>query len=155
MSQDLKGIIGKHVVYTYGGLGTYEAYYQSEDRVVYAIHGGPMKGRYNYQKAYYQKINDHIYNISWVEETGTVVTTTVDFQQNKVFGYIAFSEGHWKFNEEAHGDKRNPEDIERWRKLAKIGDPSSMHVHVDEATIVKVFDGPGELKEITEDMPTF
>jgi hypothetical protein len=34
---------------------------------------------------------------------------------------LGFSQGHWEKAEEAHGDKRNPKDLERWRKLADIG----------------------------------
>ncbi|KAL1918643.1 uncharacterized protein VTP21DRAFT_2665 [Calcarisporiella thermophila] len=148
-------IIGKHVIYEYGQLGRYEAYFQSENIIVYAIYGGPMQGRYAYQKAYYQKIRDDIYNVSWVEETGSVVTITYDFGQKLVHGFIAFSEGHWKYNEEAHGDKRNIEDLERWRRLSKHGDHTTRKIHLDVARIVEVFDGPGDLKEVTPDMPFF
>ncbi|KAI8080042.1 uncharacterized protein BX664DRAFT_269574 [Halteromyces radiatus] len=155
MKEELKDIIGKHIVYTYGDLGKYEAYYQSEDVVVYAIHGGPMKGRYNYVKAYYQKIRDNLFNVSWVEETGTIVTTTVDLDQKRVHGFIAFSQGHWENNEDAHGDKRNMKDLERWRKLSKIGDHTTRHIHLDEAHIIDIFEGPGDLKQVTNDMLFF
>ncbi|KAI9478489.1 MAG: Calycin-like protein [Benjaminiella poitrasii] len=154
-SEDLKGIIGKHIVYKYGDLGCYEAYFQSENLIVYAIHGGPMKGRSAYQKCYYQKVRDNIYNISWIEETATVVTITVDFEEKKVTCFIAFSQGHWEKNNEAHGDKRNEEDLKRWRGLAKVGDHTKTHVHLDAAPIIEINEGPGNLKPVTMDMPFF
>ena len=155
MSEDLSEIIGKHIVYKYGELGVYEAYFQSDQLFVYSIHGGPMKGRSNYQKAYYQKIREHIYNVSWIEETGTIVTITVDLELKKVHCFIAFSQGHWEKNEEEHGDKRNPADLERWRALAKIGDHTTRVIHLDVAPIIDIYDGPGELKPVTMDMPFF
>jgi phenolic acid decarboxylase len=80
-------LIGKHLVYEIEGLGIYEAYYQCElimdttvflvcllwsacaahDRIVYKIHGGPMKGRSAYQRAFYQQIGEDVYMISWIE----------------------------------------------------------------------------------------
>lgn len=57
--QDLEDL---HLVYDYDvdvGEGEhekwrYEMYFQTFERIVYAIHGGPMAGRKNYQKAEYQ-----------------------------------------------------------------------------------------------------
>jgi hypothetical protein len=34
---------------------------------------------------------------------------------------LGFSQGHWQHAKEAHGDKRKPEDLKRWRGLADIG----------------------------------
>lgn len=54
--RDLKDL---HVVYDYDAQDEngkpekwrYEMWFYSENRIVYAIHGGPMAGRYNYQEA--------------------------------------------------------------------------------------------------------
>lgn len=58
-NEDLKDV---HLVYDYdvttpdgkSEKWRYEAWFYSFERIVYAIHGGPMKGRYNYQTAEYQ-----------------------------------------------------------------------------------------------------
>jgi len=57
--QDIEDL---HLIYEYDvdiGKGKhekwrYEMWFFSFDRIVYAIHGGPMAGRKNYQKAEYQ-----------------------------------------------------------------------------------------------------
>jgi hypothetical protein len=47
--------------------------------------------------------------------------------------------GHWDNPEEAHGDKRNPEDLERWRGLAKIGTQMERHIIPEQATLNKIY----------------
>ncbi|CUA74702.1 hypothetical protein RSOLAG22IIIB_05671 [Rhizoctonia solani] len=69
---------------------------------------------------------------------------------------MAFSYGHWNFSEQAHGDKRILQDLERWRGLAtrSSGCPSKRQVIPEQATIDKIFDGPGDLEDINDDSPT-
>jgi len=58
-NSDLKDV---HLIYDYDAQDDqgnpekwrYEMWFYSFDRIVYAIHGGPMAGRKNYQKAEYQ-----------------------------------------------------------------------------------------------------
>ncbi|KAJ1567084.1 hypothetical protein HK405_007235 [Cladochytrium tenue] len=46
----------------------YEMWFAGEDRIVYAIHGGPMAGRLNYQKAEYQCIRPgELWQCNWLE----------------------------------------------------------------------------------------
>lgn len=57
-------ILDTHLVYDYDAADEngspekwrYEFWFFSENRVVYSIHGGPMKGRQNYQTCNYQCI---------------------------------------------------------------------------------------------------
>ena len=59
-----KDILDTHLIYDYDAQDSngnpekwrYELWCFSSDRVVYAIHGGPMAGRVNYQRATYQCI---------------------------------------------------------------------------------------------------
>jgi phenolic acid decarboxylase len=59
--KDLKDV---HLIYEYDAQDAagnsekwkYEMWFYGFDRIVYAIHGGPMAGGYNYQKAEYQCI---------------------------------------------------------------------------------------------------
>jgi hypothetical protein len=67
---------------------------------------------------------------------------------------MGFSKGHWENAEAAHGDKRNPEDLERWRGLAKIGIQTDRYLLHTQATIIEEFRGAGNLKDINLDAPT-
>ncbi|KAF9954259.1 hypothetical protein BGZ72_004730 [Mortierella alpina] len=108
----------------------YELWLRSSDRVVYAIHGGPMAGRLNFQKVDYQCIREgELWQINWLE-------------------------GHWTQSEQAHGDKRNPDDFARWRKLAEIGKQTDRYMLNDQAVILDIFRGPGNLQDIDLNAPT-
>ena len=97
---------------------------------------------------------------------------------------MAFSRGHWDYPEKAHvspsaphspclsspktptsrvydlldgllqGDKRNPEDFERWRKLAEVGKNTDREVIPEQATIDTITEGRGDLEDIDENAPT-
>uniref|UniRef100_D8Q1K7 Phenolic acid decarboxylase n=1 Tax=Schizophyllum commune (strain H4-8 / FGSC 9210) TaxID=578458 RepID=D8Q1K7_SCHCM len=133
----------------------YELWCSHENRVTYAIHGGPMAGRYNYQETKYQCIRPgELWQINWLEETGTIVSIVYDILKQRITTLIAFSKGHWEHSVEAHGDKRNPADLERWRGLAKIGTQTDRYLLAEQADIVKNFKGPGDLKPIDLSWPT-
>lgn len=57
-------------------------------------------------------------------------------------------------SEEAHGDKRNPEDFDRWRGLAKIGNQAERFMLSEQAHILEVFKGKGDLEPIALDAVT-
>jgi hypothetical protein len=67
----------------------------------------------SFQTAYYQRIRSNLWQISWVEETGTTVTMALDIEQRRITTFMSFSKGHWEHAEEAHGDKRDPEALAR------------------------------------------
>ncbi|KAK9898838.1 hypothetical protein P389DRAFT_193858 [Cystobasidium minutum MCA 4210] len=148
-------IVNKHLDYTYDNGWRYEFWLKSEERIVYKIHGGPMAGRSNYQRCYVQEVRtDEIYQISWLEETGTVVSIIVDLTKKHITTFMAFSKGHWEYPEEAHGDKRNPKDLERWRGLAKVGTQMEKHILPEQATLNKIYEGKGDLEDIDPEAPT-
>ena len=62
--------------------------------------------------------------------------------------------GHWENAEAAHGDKRRPEDFERWRRLAKIGHQTDRFVLSEQAQDVQSFKGKGNLSPIEQAWPT-
>lgn len=88
-------------------------------------------------------------------ETGTFVSLVYDIPNKKITTGAAFSKGHWEHAKDAHGDKRNPEDLQRWRGLAKMGIQTERLVLAEQADIAEVFKGPGNLKPIAPDAPTF
>jgi phenolic acid decarboxylase len=153
-----------HLIYDYAAQDSngnpekwrYELWCFSSSRVVYAIHGGPMAGRINYQRATYQCIRPGaLWQINWLEETGTVVSAVYDIELKRMTTVIAFSEGHWKKAKDALGDKRKKEDLERWRGLAQIGSQTSRFVLSEQAEVVEVFKGKGKLEPIGEGDPLF
>jgi len=149
-------------------------WYFSSDRIVYSIHGGPMAGRQNYQTASYQCIRPgELWQCNWLEgsclpplpnpeflltiapaETGTVVSQVYDIPNRRITTLGSFSQGHWEHAEAAHGDKRNKEDFERWRSLAGIGKQTDRWMLNEQADILHVFKGRGELEPIAGDEET-
>ncbi|GAM40364.1 hypothetical protein TCE0_038r12661 [Talaromyces pinophilus] len=112
----------RHLIYDYSAQDSagnpekwrYEMWFYNEDRIVYAIHGGPMAGRKNFQSATYQCIRPgELWQCNWLEETGTICSLVFDIVNKKITTLLAFSRGHWERNQEAKGDKRNPKDFER------------------------------------------
>lgn len=62
---------------------------------------------------------------------------------------LNFSKGHWEQAEAAHGDKRDPEALKRWRKLAEVGKSQAERFVLNEqADIAEHFQGKGELQDV-------
>jgi len=161
-----RDISNRHLVYDYSVPGSqtasgkeekwrYEMWFHSADRIVYKIHGGPMAPRSNFQSATYQCIRPgELWQCNWLEETGTMCSLVFDIPNAKITTMLGFSKGHWEKAEEAHGDKRNTQDLERWRGLAKMGTQVERTMLCEQATIVEDFKGAGELEEIQLEWPT-
>ncbi|GAA5850749.1 hypothetical protein JCM3766R1_000193 [Sporobolomyces carnicolor] len=146
-------MLDKHFEYTYDNGWKYEFWVPNHKRIVYAIHGGPMNGRNNYQTAYYQRIREKLWLVSWVEETGTTVTICLDQPNKKINTFMAFSKGHWTEPERAHGWKNDK--LEQWRELSRIGNQTTdRHILPESATIDKIYTGRNELPEIDMAWPT-
>lgn len=160
-----KDIRDTHLIYDYDASNPktgepekwrYEMWFFSEKRIVYAIHGGPMAGRINYQTCSYQCIRPgELWQCNWLEETGTICSLVYDIKLRKITTLLGFSQGHWENAEAAHGDKRNPEDFARWRKLADIGNQQARFMLSEQANLVEIFKGSGDLVPIEADAETF
>ncbi|OOF94988.1 hypothetical protein ASPCADRAFT_406800 [Aspergillus carbonarius ITEM 5010] len=151
-------IRNRHLIYNYAPHDSagnsekwrYEMWFYNEDRIIYAIHGGPMAGRKNFQTATYQCIRPgELWQCNWLEETGTICSLVYDIPHKWITTLLGFSKGHWVQNVAARGDKRNPEDMARWRELAKVGESQADRVLLSEqADVVEDFRGAGELESI-------
>ncbi|KAH7339265.1 hypothetical protein B0J17DRAFT_705408 [Rhizoctonia solani] len=153
----VSSIVNKHLQYTYDNGWEYQFWLKSPTRIVYCEQGGPMAGRFNYQHCHIQEVRiDEVFQISWVEETDTIVSLVVDLRLKRLTTFMVFSYGHWNCSQQAHGDKRNLGDLERWRGLAtqEAGLPIKRHVIPEQATIDRIFDGPGDLEDIDDTAPT-
>lgn len=134
----------------------YEMWFFSENRIVYAIHGGPMSGRINYQTCTFQCVRPgEIWQCNWLEETGTICSLVYDITNQTISTLLGFSQGHWEHAEEAHGDKRKPEDLARWRTLAKVGTQTDRFMLTEQAKILESFKGKGNLVPIDANAVTF
>ncbi|ADG99351.1 Phenolic acid decarboxylase [Segniliparus rotundus DSM 44985] len=90
-TQDLSGIVGKHIIYTYANGWKYEVYYKNETAIDYRIHHGMVGGRWvRDQKAAIVQFEPGVYLVSWDEPTGTNVALTVDFTRRRLHGVIFF-----------------------------------------------------------------
>lgn len=75
----------------------YEMWFISKDRCVYAIHGGPMAGRINYQTCTFQCVRPgEIWQCNWLEETGTICSLVYDVKNKTITTLLGFSKGHWE-----------------------------------------------------------
>lgn len=153
----------RHLIYDYAAQDEqgnpeswrYEMWFQNEDRINYAIHGGPMAGRINFQTAEYQCIRaGELWQCNWLEETGTICSLVYDIPKKRITTMLGFSKGHWEQAKAAHGDKRNAEDLNRWRGLARIGIQTDRVMLSAQADILEDFRGPGNLKPVDNSLPT-
>ncbi|CAG8936428.1 unnamed protein product [Penicillium salamii] len=156
-------LANRHLLYDYAGTDAqgnaekwrYEMWFENEDRINYAIHGGPMAGRLNFQEAHYQCIRPgELWQCNWLEETGTICSLVYDIPRKKITTLLGFSKGHWENAREAHGDKRVEADMERWRGLARIGIQTDRLLLSAQADILEDFRGKGELVPCDMSLPT-
>ena len=68
-----------------------------------------------------------------------MVSAVYDITNKRITTLISFSEGHWKQPKVAHGDKRHKENLEKWRKLADVGNQASRFMLSEQANIVESF----------------
>lgn len=78
-----------------------------------------------------------MWQVSWAEETGTIVTIAFDQDEKRLTTAGYFSYGHWNKPEQAHGYKRDK--LDQWRELAMIKpEPANKVPLLEHATITKV-----------------
>ncbi|KAK4698623.1 hypothetical protein P7C70_g7651, partial [Phenoliferia sp. Uapishka_3] len=136
----------------------YEFWVKNHERIVYAIHGGPMAGRKNYQTAYYQRIRENLWQVSWIEETGTTVTITLDrkYSSSPVLDFAEWRSptvtGHSprRLTDTSVRSWMSGESCLSWETPRRI---VTLYQSA-QATLDKVYQGKGELADIEMDWPT-
>ena len=89
--EHLEGLVGKHLIYTYGNGWQYEIYVKNTETFSYRIHSGIVGGRWvTDQQAYIVNVGDDTYKISWDEPTGTTVSLVVNLFRRRIYGTIFF-----------------------------------------------------------------
>lgn len=95
---DLSGIVGKHLVYTYDNGWNYEVYVKNETAMDYRIHSGIVGNRWvKSQRIYLVQVAQDVYKISWTEPTGTDVSLIINLADNVFHGTIFFP--RWIIND--------------------------------------------------------
>ncbi|KAL4897077.1 Calycin-like protein [Aspergillus ambiguus] len=131
----------------------YELWFHSKDWIVYSICGDPISSRKSFYYATYQCLRPgELWQCSWLEETGTICSIIYDIPQQCITTMIGLSKGHWEGIDATHGDKQNPEDLERWARLANIGNQAERKIISQQVIISYEFRGRGSLEPIE---PTF
>ncbi|WP_034632130.1 phenolic acid decarboxylase [Maridesulfovibrio bastinii] len=96
--EDLSGLLGKHLVYTYDNGWNYEIYVKNETTMDYRIHSGIVGNRWvRDQKVYMVQVADQVYKISWTEPTGTDVSLIANLADKIFHGTIFFP--RWIIND--------------------------------------------------------
>ena len=91
---------------------------------------------------------------AYAQQPNASYADAFDLPRRRVSTTLAFSPGHWARACDAHGDKRRPADLARWRCLARDGaSQADRVVLVEQATVVADFRGPGDLEPIQMDWP--
>ncbi|HBL7616590.1 TPA: phenolic acid decarboxylase [Escherichia coli] len=88
---DLSGLVGKHLVYTYDNGWNYEIYVKNATTLDYRIHSGIVANRWvKDQEVYIVRVGAEIFKISWTEPTGTDVSLIVNMVDKLFHGTIFF-----------------------------------------------------------------
>lgn len=88
---DLRGLVGKHIKYTYNNGWQYELYYKNADTIDYRVLSGRVGGRWvKDQKVHMRHLGEQRYMVNWTEPTGTCVSKVVDMEKREINSVIFF-----------------------------------------------------------------
>ena len=141
-TQDIAGLIGRHLIYRYANGWQYEIYVKNARTFSYRIHSGIVGGRWvTDQEAHIVEVGDHVFKISWDEPTGTAVSIVINLARRKLYGTIFFP--RWIADEPSKTICYQNQHLDRMRDYRDKG-PTYPKLVVDEvATITFVEDcGP-------------
>ena len=89
--QDLSGIVGKHIIYTYVNGWHYEYYFRNETAGDYRIASGMVADRWMCnQKLLIDSLGHGTFKVLWHEPTGTSCSLNINFEERWLHGTIIF-----------------------------------------------------------------
>ena len=140
MSNTLPDLIGKKLTYEYANGWGFESHFR-ESTISYRVVKGPHLGRAAYQDAQYEQVAPGITMLTWYEETGTIVTLTVNLERRRVYGSVAFPQVVWDNIAETAVSKR-----ENFAKLFAMrdGPDAPRQLVLEVATITDVTEATPE-----------
>jgi phenolic acid decarboxylase len=93
-TQNLKGIVGHRLIYTYANGWQYEMYVKNATTMDYRIHSGMVGGRWvKDQTIDLVMLTEGVFKVSWNEPTGTSVVVNIVPGERVLHGTIFFP--HW------------------------------------------------------------
>jgi phenolic acid decarboxylase len=143
MSTTLPDLVGKKLTYEYANGWGFESHFR-ESTMSYRVVKGPHLGRAAYQDVQYEQVAPGITMLTWYEETGTIVTLTVNLEARRVYGSVALPRVVWDNIAETAVSKR-----ENFAALLAMrdGPDAPRHLILEVATVTDVSDAT------TEDVP--
>jgi phenolic acid decarboxylase len=136
MSNTSPDLIGKKLTYEYANGWGFESHFRAST-ISYRVISGPHLGREAYQDVQYEQVAPGITMVTWYEETGTVVTLTVDLTGRKVHGSVCLPRVVWdNFAETAVSKRENFAALLAMRD----GPDAPRHLILEVATITDVAD---------------
>ncbi|MFK3979230.1 phenolic acid decarboxylase [Micromonospora sp. NPDC050397] len=135
--QDLSGIVGRRLIYTYANGWQYEMYVKNDHTIDYRIHSGPVGGRWvKGQNVDLVMLTPGVYKVSWNEPTGTSVVVNIIPEQRVVHGVIFFPD--WVKNNGARTVVFQNDHLDEMRAYRDAGPTYPIHVVAEFATITFV-----------------
>jgi phenolic acid decarboxylase len=139
--EELAGIIGKHIIYTYDNGWQYECYIKNATTIDYRIHSGIVGGRWvRDQKTHIVRLADGVYKLSWDEPTGTSVSLAYMLGSRRVHGSVFFP--NWIAAEPEKTVCYQNEHLDRMRGYRDAG-PAYPKLVVDEFAAITFLEDCG------------
>lgn len=133
-AQDLSGIIGHHIVYTYANDWKYEMYIKNATTIDYHVHSGDVGGRVvKGQQVDLVLLDDEHYKLSWTEPTGTSVAVNYLPGKRRVHGSTFFPQ--WVAADGSKIAVYQNDHLDEMRRLRAAGPTYPIEVITEFATI--------------------
>ena len=133
-AQDLSGIIGYHMVYTYANDWKYEMYIKNATTIDYHVHSGDVGGRVvKGQRVDLVLLDDEHYKLSWTEPTGTSVAVNYLPGKRRVHGSTFFPQ--WVAADGSKIAVYQNNHLDEMRRLRAAGPTYPIEVITEFATI--------------------
>jgi phenolic acid decarboxylase len=145
MSHTLPDLVGKKLTYEYANGWAFESHFRTST-ISYLVAKGPHVGRAAYQDVQYEQVAPSITMLTWYEETGTVVTLTVNLDTRRVYGSVALPRVVWdNFVATAVNKRENFAELFAMRD----GPDAPRHLVLEVATITDIAEATAE--DVTAD----
>lgn len=139
--QDLTGIVGHRLIYTYANGWQYEMYVKNATTIDYRIHTGMVGGRWvKDQEVDLVQLDDDVYKVSWNEPTGTSVVVNILPSRRRLHGTIFFPQ--WIERDGAKTVLFQNEHLDEMRALRDAGPTYPIYV-VPEFAKITLFEKVG------------
>jgi len=133
-AQDLSGIVGHHIVYTYANDWNYEMYIKNATTIDYHVHTGDVGGRVvKGQPVDLVQLEDDHYKLSWTEPTGTSVAVNYLPGKRRVHGSTFFPQ--WVAADGSKIAVYQNDHLDEMRRLRAAGPTYPIEVITEFATI--------------------